>query len=308
MTTGTTETGTTGTEGYADVGGGITICYETFGDPGDPTLLLVMGLGAQMLSWEEDFCAELAGHGYHVVRYDNRDVGLSTFIPGPVNVFEIIQQLGAGQSPTAPYLLTDMARDAIGLLDHLGVDRAHVVGASLGGMIAQTIAIEHPARVATLTSIMSTTGNMEVGQPAPEALSVLLQPPPQTREEMALRRVASAEVFGSPGLWDAADLRRKAERDCDRKHDPEGVARQLAAILASGSREDHLVNIDIPTLVIHGTVDTLVTPTGGQRTAELIPGSTLLMIDGMGHDLPRALWPQVVGAITTHTGSTHTAR
>jgi pimeloyl-ACP methyl ester carboxylesterase len=297
-------TGTSRTEGYADVGGGITICYEAFGDPSDPTLLLVMGLGAQMLSWEEDFCGELAGHGYHVVRYDNRDAGLSTFMGAPVNVFEVLQQLTAGADEfDVPYLISDMARDGVGLLDHLGVDRAHIIGASLGGMIAQAIAIEHPERVLTLTSIMSSTGNMEVGQPAPEALGVLLQPPPQTRDEMAARRIASAEVFGSPGLWDPEDLRRKAERDWDRKHDAEGVARQLAAILASGSREDHLPSVGVPTLVIHGTADTLVTPTGGQRTAELIPGATLLMIDGMGHDMPRVLWPQVIGAITTHTAT-----
>jgi pimeloyl-ACP methyl ester carboxylesterase len=167
-------------------------------------------------------------------------------------------------------------------------------------MIAQTIAIEHPERVATLTSIMSTTGDPDVGQPAPEALSVLLQPPPQTRDQMADRRVASAEVFGSPGLWDEADQRAKAFRDWDRKHDPEGVARQLAAILASGSRSEALKEIDIPTLVIHGSVDTLVTPSGGERTAEVVPDAELLIIEGMGHDLPRQLWPRIVEAITHH--------
>lgn len=288
------------TESYAEVGDGITLCYETFGDPSDPTILLVMGLGAQMIGWDDDLCALFAAAGYHVVRFDNRDTGFSTFMPEPVEVFDIMQKIGAGEPTDVPYLLSDMARDAIGLLDHLGVSQAHVVGASLGGMIAQTIAVEHTDRVATLTSIMSTTGDPDVGQPTGPALGVLLSPPPQTREEMGDRRIKAAEAWGSTGLWDEAETRQQAYDHFDRKHDPDGVARQLVAILASGSRTEGLRGLDRPTLVIHGTIDNLVSPTGGERTAEAVPDAKLLMIEGMGHDLPRALWPQIVDAIATH--------
>ena len=287
-------------ERYAEVATGITLCYDTFGDPSDPTMLLIMGLGAQMVAWEEEFCQQLADHGFHVVRFDNRDAGLSTFLPEPVEVFEVIQQIGAGETPEVPYLLSDMAQDTVGLLDHLGVESAHIVGASLGGMIAQTVAIEHPERVATLTSIMSTTGDPDVGQPTPEALGVLLTPPPQTREQMQDRRVASAQAFGSPGLWDEVTVRRRAGEHWDRKHDATGVARQLVAILASGSRSEQLRQLDIPTLVIHGTADNLVGRSGGERTAEVVPNAKLLLIEGMGHDLPQVLWPQIVDAITAH--------
>lgn len=288
------------TDSFAEVGNGITLCYDTFGDPSDPTLLLVMGLGAQMTSWESDFCEQVAAHGFHVVRFDNRDAGLSTFMPEPVDVFQVMQQVGAGETPDVPYLLTDMARDTVGLLDHLGVAQAHVVGASLGGMIAQTVAIEHPERVASLTSIMSTTGDPDVGQPTSEALGVLLTPPPQTREQMQDRRVAGAHAFGSTGLWDEVSTRERAGEQWDRKHDATGVARQLVAILASGSRTEQLRALDVPTLVVHGTIDNLVGPTGGERTAEVVPDAKLLLVEGMGHDLPLPLWPKVVEAITTH--------
>jgi len=288
------------TDSFAEVGNGITLCYDTFGDPSDPTLLLIMGLGAQMTSWEADFCEQIAAHGFHVVRFDNRDAGLSTFMPVPVDVFHIIQQVGAGEVPDVPYLLTDMARDTVGLLDHLGVAQAHVVGASLGGMIAQTVAIEHPERVASLTSIMSTTGDPDVGQPTSEALGVLLTPPPQTREQMQDRRVAGAHAFGSTGLWDEVTMRARAGEQWDRKHDATGVARQLVAILASGSRTEQLRSLDVPTLVVHGTIDNLVGPSGGERTAEVVPDAKLLLVEGMGHDLPLSLWPKVVEAVTTH--------
>jgi pimeloyl-ACP methyl ester carboxylesterase len=288
------------TDTYAAVGDGITLCYDTFGDPSDPTLLLVMGLGAQMISWVDELCELFAAPGFHVVRFDNRDTGLSTFMPEPVQVFEIMQKIGAGEPVEVPYLLSDMARDAVGLLDHLGVDQAHVVGASLGGMIAQTMAVDHPHRLATLTSIMSTTGDPDVGQPAPTSLSILLAPPPETREDMAERRIRAAEAWGSTGLWDEAEVRQHAYDSYDRKHDPHGVARQLAAILASGSRTERLRELDLPTLVVHGTIDNLVAPSGGERTAEAVPDAKLLLVEGMGHDLPRALWPQVVDAVTTH--------
>jgi pimeloyl-ACP methyl ester carboxylesterase len=287
------------TDAFADLGE-ITLCYETFGDAADPTLLLVMGLGAQMIAWDTELCEQIAARGFRVVRFDNRDAGLSTFLPEPVDVFQIMQALGGGELPAVPYLLVDMARDAVGLLDHLGVAKAHVVGASLGGMIAQTIAIEHPERVASLTSVMSTTGDPDVGMPSAEAIAALLEPPPTTLEGLADRRVSSAYIWGSVGLFDEDELRAEAATSWARQNDPFGVARQLAAILASGSRSDALRTLDISTLVIHGTIDNLVAPSGGERTAEVVPDAKLLMMDGMGHDLPRALWPQFVDAVATH--------
>jgi pimeloyl-ACP methyl ester carboxylesterase len=289
------------THAFADLGE-ITLCYETFGDAADPTLLLVMGLGAQMIAWDTELCEQLAARGFRVVRYDNRDAGLSTFLPPPVDALEVMRRVAGGEDPEAPYVISDMATDAVGLLDHLGVDRAHVVGASLGGMIAQAVAIEHPERVLTLTSVMSTTGDPDVGMPSPEAIGALLEPPPTSREQLADRRVKSAHIWGSVGLFDEAQLRAEAAAHWDRSHDPDGVVRQLAAILASGSRAEGLRRLDVPTLVIHGTIDNLVAPSGGERTAELVPDAKLLMIEGMGHDLPRPLWDQFVDAVAAHAG------
>jgi pimeloyl-ACP methyl ester carboxylesterase len=280
---------------------GIEICYDTAGDPSDPTVLLVMGLGGQLIQWDPELCGLIAERGFHVVRFDNRDVGLSTHLEGAVDVFGLLGSDASGSMPPAvPYLLSDMADDAVCLLDHLGVDRAHVVGVSMGGMIAQTIALDHPSRVLTLTSIMSTTGDPDVGHPTAEAMAALVAPPAQTRQEAEDGAVRQAQVWGSRGLFDEADLRRLAGDSWDRCHEPLGVARQLAAILASGSRSSRLAKLAIPTLVIHGTADTLVQPSGGERTAEVIPDAKLLMIDGMGHDLPRALWPTLVDAICGH--------
>jgi pimeloyl-ACP methyl ester carboxylesterase len=289
------------TDAFADLGD-ITLCYETFGDAADPTLLLVMGLGAQMIAWDTELCERLAARGFHVVRFDNRDAGLSTFLPEPVDAFAVMGLVANGEDPQVPYLITDMARDAVGLLDHLGVAQAHVVGASLGGMIAQAVAIEHPERVATLTSVMSTTGDPDVGMPSSEAIAALLEPPPTTREQLADRRVKCAHIWGSVGLVHEDQLRAEAGAHWDRSHDPHGVVRQLAAILASGSRAEGLRQLDVPTLVVHGTIDNLVAPSGGERTAELVPDAKLLMIEGMGHDLPRPLWDQFVDAVTAHAG------
>jgi pimeloyl-ACP methyl ester carboxylesterase len=285
---------------YAELDHGITLCYETFGDPSDPTLLLIMGLGGHMVEWRDELVQQLVDHGFHVVRFDNRDAGLSTFLPDPVDVFEVFGAVTNGGEPQVPYLLSDMAADAIGLLDHLGIDQAHVVGVSLGGMIAQTIAIEHPSRVASLISIMSTTGDPDVGMPAPEAISALLDPPPRNREEAADRRVQHARIWGSPGLWDEAELRAQSGELWDRHHDPYGSGRQLSAILASGSRGEGLRHLAIPTLAIHGTADKLVDPSGSQRLAELVPGARLVMIEGMGHDLVRPMWPRLVELVTGH--------
>jgi pimeloyl-ACP methyl ester carboxylesterase len=266
-------------------------------------VLLIMGLGTQMIGWPEGFCDALAEHGLFVVRFDNRDVGLSTHLEGDADVFALLASVGSNAAPAVPYLLADMAGDAVGLLDHLRVARAHVVGASMGGMIAQEIAISHPDRVSTLTSIMSTTGEPTVGLPTAEAMEVLLAPPARTRDEAADHRIRHAHVWGSPGLLDEARLRSYSNALWDRDHDPRGPARQIAAILASGSRAERLAALDIPTLVIHGTADTLVQPSGGERTAEVIPDAKLLLIEGMGHELPVPLWDELVEAISTHASS-----
>lgn len=280
--------------------GPIEICYDTVGDPADPTILLVGGLGGQLIEWEDDFCRAIAGQGFHVVRYDNRDAGLSTHLQESVDIFAVLAAMEDGQPAEVPYLVSDMATDALGLLDHLGIGRAHVVGISMGGMIGQTLAIEHPSRLLSLTSIMSTTGDPDVGLPSAEAIQAVWGPPAQTREEAQDGKVAHAHIWGSPGLFDEDELRHVAGERWDRDHDPSGTPRQLAAILASGSRSEALRRIDIPTLVIHGTADTLIAPSGGERTAEVVPDAKLIMVEGMGHDLPRPLWPRLVDAICGH--------
>lgn len=279
---------------------GIEIAYETFGDPAAPTVLLVMGLGSQMIHWDVEFCEGIAERGFHVVRFDNRDMGESTRIDEPVDVFAVMGAIGSDDMPAVPYLLSDMAADAVGLLDHLGVDEAHLFGVSMGGMIVQTVAIEHPHRVRSLTSVMSTTGDPDVGTPTAEAMTALLSPPPQTRDELQDTAVRQAGVWGSPGLYDVERLRRIAGEAWDRGYDPAGAARQLAAIFASGSRSPGLAEIAVPTLVIHGTADTLVQPSGGERTADVVPDAKLLMIDGMGHDLSPPLWPRLIDALAMH--------
>jgi pimeloyl-ACP methyl ester carboxylesterase len=287
---------------------GIEIHHETIGDPADPTMLLIMGLGAQMIGWDIEFCRSLADRGFHVVRYDNRDVGLSTHFDEPIDLFALLGSFAGGPPVKVPYLLGDMAADAAGLLDHLGVEQAHVVGVSMGGMIAQTLAIEHADRVLTLTSIMSTTGDPDVGAPTAEAMEAIMAPPATTREEAADTFLVHAHTWGSPAYIDEERLRAISNAAYDRAHDPEGGARQLAAVLASGSRSEALRNLAIPALVIHGTEDKLVQPSGGERTAEVIPDAKLVMIEGMGHDLPPQLWPQVIDAIATHVAAEHTER
>jgi len=280
---------------------GIELYYEAFGDPADEPLLLVNGLGSQCITYETEFCDAFVDRGFFVIRFDNRDVGLSTKIDTPQLDFAALLAKGfSGEPVEAPYLLSDMAADAIGLLDHLRIDRAHIVGTSMGGMIVQTMAIEHPSRVATMTSIMSTTGDRDVGTPTPEAASLLLAPPASSREEYIERYVEQWRVLAGPVHFDDARFRDKAACVYDRSYYPAGVGRQLLAIVASGSRSERLRALDIPTLVIHGAIDPLVTLSGGQRTAEVIPGAELLVFEDMGHDLPPALWPQYVEAITNH--------
>ncbi|MGW4758191.1 alpha/beta fold hydrolase [Streptomyces chartreusis] len=289
-----------------DVSPGVSIAYETFGDPGDSPVLLVMGFGAQMLAWHEDFCRALADRGRYVIRYDNRDCGLSTkFDDHPVDMGKFIAAVSSGDIAAAlamvPYRLQDMADDALSLLTALGVERAHVVGASMGGMIAQTMAIAHPERVLTLTSMMSSTGESEYGRPSPEAQAVLFGPKPADREGY----VAAAEnelVWASKRYGDAAVLRELAATSYDRAYYPAGIGRQLGAMILSGSRADALRELRVPTLVIHGLDDTLIDPSGGRRTAELVPGARLLLVPDMGHDRPRALWPELLDAVEDHTG------
>jgi len=293
-------------EQFADVGE-VTLCYETFGSPDDPPLLLVMGLATQMIAWDEAFCEQLAARGYFVIRYDNRDIGRSTRIDSvpPPTARELLTR----RIRQVPYTLETMADDAAGLLDALGLQDAHVVGVSMGGMIGQTLAAHHPARVRSLVSLMSTTGNRWKGQPAARTYPVLLAKPAQTKDEYVVQLLKVGRVIGSPGFArDEAALRSLAERSWDRGRSGAGPGRQLAAIMASGDRTLDLRRITAPTLVIHGTKDRLVRPSGGRATAAAIPGARLMMINGMAHDLPRDAWPQIIEAIAWHASSADAAR
>lgn len=277
---------------------GVEIWFTTDGDPGAPPLMLVMGLGSQHLAWDDELVALFVGRGFFVIRHDNRDVGLSTKpVKEPIAIMERLLAGFGGGEVEAPYLLSDMADDAVAVLDHLGIDAAHVVGASMGGMIAQTIAIEHPGRVLTLTSIMSTTGAPDVGQPDPSVMSVLLGPPPTTRDEAVERSLVVSSAIGSPGLVDEASVRDKAGRAWDRSSHTVGTGHQLLAILASPDRTEALRRLDVPALVVHGAVDPLVTPSGGEATAAAIPGAQHRVVAGMGHDVPRQHWEAIVDDI-----------
>jgi len=281
--------------------GDVEICFETFGDPADPAALLIMGLGTQMLGWHEDFCRQLAARGFHVIRYDNRDIGRSTIFHG--SPAPTVGQLVRRDKRAAPYTLAEMAADGVGLLDHLEIQRAHIVGVSMGGMIAQTIAARRPERVLSLTSIMSTTGSRWRGQPALRTYRKFLRPVSGDRATYIAQTAALFDIIGSPGFErDPEDLRALLAAMYDRGHDPRSVSRQLGAIVASGDRTAELRHITAPTLVIHGTADKLVAPSGGRATARAIPGARLLEIEGMGHDLPRGAWPQLIDAIVENAG------
>lgn len=276
---------------------GREICYESFGADDAPALLLIQGLGAQLTLWPPGLVAELIGRGFRVIRFDNRDCGLSTKTDGPLpDIIDLMARHEAGEPLDAPYTLSDMAADTVALLDHLGIDAAHVVGASLGGMIAQTIAIEHPDRLLSLTSIMSTAGDLETGQPRPEALVVLLAPPPSGREEVIAATVRASEFLSGP-LFDAARSRETATESYDRSFHPQGALFQIAAAGASGDRSAALGTVTAPTLVIHGAEDPLFTVSAAETTAKAVPGADLLVLDDMGHDLPRNYWPQMADAI-----------
>jgi pimeloyl-ACP methyl ester carboxylesterase len=282
---------------------GIELCYEIFGAHDAEPLVLIMGLGAQMIHWDDEFCRDLAGRGFRVIRFDNRDIGLSTKMSGgkPLRPMELLKLRIFKIAPEAPYKLWDMANDVVGLLDALGVRKAHIVGASMGGMIAQEIAMQHPDRVQSLTSIMSSTGNPKLPQPTREASAILLAAPPKTKAEYIERFGKTWKVLrgASFPLDESKDLER-AERTYARGLNPAGVGRQLRAILASGNRKQRLGSVKAPTLVIHGTIDPLVRVEAGKDTAASVPGAKLLLIDGMGHALPIPMWPAIINAIADH--------
>jgi pimeloyl-ACP methyl ester carboxylesterase len=287
---------------------GIGLAYETIGSPADPPLLLVPGYGTQLIAWPRSFSELLAAGGRFVIEFDNRDSGLSTKLDDAENDIEaVMAAAGAGDlaraAALAPYTLSDLAVDALALLDGLGIDRAHVLGASMGGMIAQQMAIEYPERLLSLVSMMSNTGEPEVGQPTPEALEALLTPSPTERAAYVVATGAKMMIWASHRYGDRARSEALAAAGFDRCFYPVGVTRQLAAMLASGSRADGLRALAVPTLVIHGLDDTLIQPSGGKRTAELIPGARLLLVEDMGHDRPEPLWPLLAEAILEHTAA-----
>jgi len=260
----------------------VELYYETFGARGDPALLLINGLGSQCINYQEEWCEKFAAEGFFVIRFDNRDVGLSSKLGG------------------ATYTPSDMAADAIAVLDAVGVDRAHVMGVSMGGMIVQMLAIEHADRLLSMTPVMSTTGDPDVGNPSPDALRLILSPPPADRDAYIARHLESERTWGSPACYDEARLTANAAAAYDRCFCPEGQARQLAAIIAAGSRTAALRNVEVPALVLHGDADTLVDPSGGRRVAEAIPGARFELIEGMGHDYPPEHWDRLVSLVTRH--------
>jgi pimeloyl-ACP methyl ester carboxylesterase len=279
---------------------GIEIEYETFGNPGDPPLLLIEGLDGQMINWDVGLCEQLRDRGFFVIRFDNRDVGLSTkFDREPA--MDLMAILG-GDPSSAPYLISDMADDTAALIDVLGLGAVHVVGVSMGGMIAQQLAIDHPSSVLSLCSIMSTTGERAVGGPSEAALAVVFTFPPPGREAYLDHKVRLWKVIGSPDTFDESRVRAREGACYDRDFTPAGSGRQLAAILASPDRTAALGAVRVPTLVIHGSVDQLVDPSGGRSTAAAVPGAELLVIEGMGHDLNPAVWDEVVDAVVKNAG------
>ena len=286
---------------------GIELVYDTFGDSDAPPLLLIMGLASQMIAWDDDFCGMLAARGYRVIRVDNRDIGLSTKCSqfGVPDLPTLMAQFMAGQPVIAPYTLRDMADDTVGLLDALGISTAHVAGASMGGAIAQEVAIRHPHRLRTLTSIMATSGDPALPPPKPEAMAALFAPTPTDLDGYIERYRRTWQVLRGPGspLDEARDAER-ARQIHARGLNPPGVARQFAAILASGSRKQLLESIGIPTLVIHGDADPLVPVECGIDVANTVPDAKLLIIEGMGHALPISMWPRIVDGIAEHAART----
>ena len=264
--------------------GDIRLWYETFGDDRSDPLLLVNGLGSQCINFRDEWCERFVAAGFFVLRFDNRGLGLS----------------GPDEPAAGGYTLEDMAADGVAVLDAAGVERAHVLGVSLGGMVVQTMAIEHPDRLRSLTSVMSTTGDPDVGQSAPAAREHLLRPPATSRDEYVESHVAGLRIWGSPGKVDEADAAEQAGRAYDRAFRPEGVAAQLQAVMRASSRTEGLREVELPTLVLHGSADTLIDPSGGRRTAEAVPGARFVEIEGMGHDYPRVFWDRWVALVAEH--------
>ena len=285
---------------------GIDLYYELAGNPAGPPMLLIPGLGMQMIDWPDHFIEPLAAQ-FQLILMDNRDRGLSTTLHGaPSDAGALLEAMLSGQEPDIAYLLSDMGDDAAAVLESVGADQAHVVGISMGGMIAQTLTLQHPERVASLASIMSTTGAPDVGQPTPEALTAIMSAPPEnTREAMIAAGVENIRVWASPDHYDPEEMAVSLAASWDRVGgaQAEGTARQTCAIVASPARDEALASVQAPTVVIHGTADKLVTPSGGERTAACIPGAELLLIDGMGHDVPKALVDHVVGGVTRNAAS-----
>ena len=284
---------------------GIQIEYETFGEPNSPALLLIIGIIGQLTFWDEKLCQQLAQQGHYVIRFDNRDAGLSSKIEevGVPDIMQTIETQRKGETIHPPYTIEDMADDAVGLLDALGIEKAHICGMSMGGMIAQTIAINYPKRVLSLISIYSKTGDPEEPQPQPEARKLLLAPPPEAREAYIEHGIKFFSTISGSGFPYAEGwLRKFVAQSYDRAYNPEGTARQFVAILAQKNRRPELKLLSTPALVIHGADDPLVLVEGGKNTAADIPGAELMIIDGMGHDLPHGgAWPQIIDAITDFT-------
>lgn len=276
--------------------------YETFGNPSHPAVLLVNGYTSQMINYDVDFIQAFVDRGRFVIRYDNRDVGLSTHFHGaPAPIKEIMAaKASGGPLPALAYTMSDMASDGIAVLDALGIAAAHIVGMSMGGMLVQVMAIEHPSRVLSMVSIMSRTGEPEYGQSTPEANAALLNVPRTDREGFIADGVRDRRVYSSPRYFDPEYEAARLARAYDRAFDPAGNARQFAAIVAADPRAEQLRALKVPTLVIHGRADTLITLSGGERTAELIPGANLFVLNDMGHDLPKPLWPVLVEAMVSH--------
>ena len=288
-------------DNFADVNG-VRICYRTLGDPSHPPLLLVMGLGAQLIGWPEGFVQKFADEGFFVITFDNRDCGLSSKTEGePEDSGELLVRAAIGEEVVQKYSLSDMALDSVSLLKNLGFEAAHIVGASMGGMIAQTIAIEHPSNALSLTSIMSATGNPEEFTPTEEAMNALLTPPEDERDQIIEANVNASKTLAGPH-WDEDYARDQAIRNYERSFYPKGIGFQIGAIAMSGDRTEKLSSLEIPTLVIHGSVDPLLPLHCGISTAEAIPEAELLIFEDMGHDLPEELWEQVVTKIKLLSG------
>lgn len=288
---------------YAEVGG-LRLAYETFGDPQARPLLLIMGLASQMLIWDEVFCQQLADRGHYVIRFDNRDVGLSSRCSelGRPNIFRALFDARLGRPVRVAYTLDDFADDTVGLLDALGIERAHLVGASMGGMIAQVTATRHPERVASLTSAMSTTGNPRLPLPQWKAIRVLIKRPPSTRDAFIDYTTEMWRTIGSPGYpFETERVRQRSARIFDRGIPGWGSRRQLTAVIAQGDRRPQLAGLRLPSLILHGRADPLVPVAAGIDTAESIPGAELMLLDGVGHNLPKPVWPQMIDALTELT-------